>query len=91
MLFRSPAGSNPYAIVLDQPGYSANTGRDLDPKTYMWTANYSNNTVSKIDVATGTVIATYPVGTNPFGIAFDGTNIWVTNNTSSTVTKIQAR
>ena len=86
--YNLPAGSGPNGIVLDQPGYSANTGNALDAKTYMWTANYGNNTVSKIDVATGTVIASYPVGSNPWSIAFDGTNIWVTNGGDGTVTKL---
>ena len=85
-----PADSRPVGIVLDQPGYSTNTARALDKSTYMWTVN-NYGTVSTISVATGAVIATYPVGVSPFGIAFDGTNIWVTNYVSATVTKIQAR
>ncbi|MGB5014813.1 MAG: hypothetical protein WBO68_12370 [Pyrinomonadaceae bacterium] len=31
-----------------------------------------------------------PVGTNPFGVAFDGTNIWVANVTTNNVSKIRA-
>src|SRR5262249_54871701 len=30
----------------------------------------------------------FPVGTNPAGIAFDGTNMWVTNNGSNDVTEL---
>jgi DNA-binding beta-propeller fold protein YncE len=33
---------------------------------------------------------TYPVGSNPYGVAFDGSNIWVTNFGSNTVTKLLA-
>jgi hypothetical protein len=33
--------------------------------------------------------ATVTVGTSPCGAAFDGTNIWVTNNGSGTVSKIR--
>ncbi len=33
---------------------------------------------------------TYTVGSSPFGVAFDGTNIWVANWGSNTVTKLQA-
>ncbi|MGD0548686.1 MAG: DNRLRE domain-containing protein, partial [Terracidiphilus sp.] len=33
---------------------------------------------------------TYAVGRSPVGVAFDGTNIWVTNNGSGTVTKLLA-
>ena len=50
----------------------------------------SSNTVSKINPTTNTVTATVTVGANPYGVAFDGTNIWVTNNGSNTVTKLRA-
>jgi len=34
---------------------------------------------------------TFPVGTNPQGVTFDGANIWVANNQSPrTVTKLRA-
>jgi hypothetical protein len=32
----------------------------------------------------------FPVGTQPLGVAFDGANIWVTNNYDGTVTKLRA-
>jgi len=34
------------------------------------------------------LVATIPVGSNPFGVAFDGSNIWVTNWGSGTVSKL---
>jgi uncharacterized protein (TIGR03437 family) len=39
---------------------------------------------------TGQTSVTYPVGTQPAGIVFDGTNIWVANQLSYTVTKLLA-
>ncbi|NUQ47215.1 MAG: hypothetical protein HUU22_14420, partial [Phycisphaerae bacterium] len=33
---------------------------------------------------------TFAVGSNPYGVAFDGANIWVTNSGSSNVTKLRA-
>ena len=39
---------------------------------------------------TGAVVGTYSVGTYPAGLAFDGTNIWVANNGSNSVTKLLA-
>src|SRR5450432_1104073 len=33
----------------------------------------------------------FPVGFEPSGLAFDGTNIWVVNQRSNTVTKLRAR
>jgi len=32
---------------------------------------------------------TYPAGTNPAAIAFDGSNLWITNYTSNVVTKLR--
>ena len=40
--------------------------------------------------ATGATVGTYPVGRNPVGVAFDGTNIWVVNQDDDTVTKLLA-
>jgi streptogramin lyase len=31
----------------------------------------------------------FKVGTNPYGIAFDGPNVWVTNNGDGTVSKLR--
>jgi uncharacterized protein (TIGR03437 family) len=35
-------------------------------------------------------ILTYTVGTNPVAVAFDGANIWVSNASSNTITKLSA-
>jgi YVTN family beta-propeller protein len=47
----------------------------------------SSNTVSIIDTATNTVVATISVGANPFGVSFspDGTRAYATNQTSNDV------
>ena len=34
--------------------------------------------------------APLPAGTNPFKVAFDGTNVWVANYRSNNVTKLRA-
>src|SRR5258708_33042990 len=34
--------------------------------------------------------ASFPVGTEPTGVAFDGGNIWVVNDSNSTVSKLRA-
>ena len=49
-----------------------------------------SNTVSKLGVSDGTTLGTYPVGAGPYGVAFDGVNIWVTNQGGNSVTKLQA-
>ena len=60
----------------------------------MWVANDGESSVSKLLASTGpTPVGTYRVGTNPWGVAFDGVNIWVTNwggEAGQTVTKLLA-
>ena len=48
----------------------------------------TNDTICIGGVCTG--ISAYTVGTNPSGIAFDGTSIWVANSGSNNVTKLLA-
>ena len=43
--------------------------------TNVWVTNSTSNTVSKIDILSGTVVQSIPVGTNPTGISSDGTNV----------------
>jgi DNA-binding beta-propeller fold protein YncE len=45
--------------------------------------------VSRIDPVTNTVTATVTVDSGPVGVAFDGTNIWVANSNSNTVSRIR--
>ena len=48
-------------------------------QTRAYVTNYVDNTVSVIDTATNTVVATVPVGVQPFGVAItpDGTRAYV--------------
>ena len=55
---------------------------------YIWSANSSANTVSKVDKNSATVVGEYAAGPNPIGVAYDGANIWVSNNANNSVTKI---
>ncbi len=57
---------------------------------YIWVANngVGANSVSKFDARRQTLVATYSVGRNPDGVAFDGTFIWVTNSYNNNVWKI---
>lgn len=56
----------------------------------MWVADSSTNSVVSVIPGTAPLSegGTYPVGTDPSGIAFDGANIWVANTGSGTVTKL---
>ena len=74
-------GSAPWAVAFD----GAN----------ICVANAGDGTVTKLLASTGALLGTYSTraGTNAVGIAFDGTNIWVTNyggNTGNTVTELLA-
>jgi hypothetical protein len=65
----------------------------------IWVGSTSSNTVTKLRASDGTCngvpnppgfdvsACSVAVGTNPFGVAFDGANIWVTNISSATVSK----
>ncbi len=59
-------------------------------QTRAYVTDISSNTVSVIDTATNTVVATIPVGVNPFGVAItpDGTRAYVTDVSSNTVSVI---
>ncbi len=49
---------------------------------FLYVANVNSSSVSVIDTATNTVVATIPVGLFPFGVAVtpDGKHVYVTNN-----------
>jgi hypothetical protein len=66
---------------------------------YIWVANSGMGTVTsvansgmggavtRLRASDGTNWGTFTVGNQPRGIAFDGANIWVTNNVNNSVSK----
>ena len=70
-------------VVCGAPGAAA-----AEQRAYV--ANFEANSVSVIDTATHTVVATVPVGAGPFGVAVtpDGRFVYVTNNGGTTVSVI---
>ena len=44
----------------------------------------------KVIPGDGATLGTFSPGTHPFGVAFDGTNIWVANEGTNNVTKLRA-
>jgi DNA-binding beta-propeller fold protein YncE len=66
----APYPSYPYAIVWDGE--------------YIWVTLGTLNTVVKL-ASTGAFVGSYPTGFGPNGIAFDGTNIWTTNQVCACV------
>lgn len=65
-------------------------GLSANAQSFAYVVNQSSNSVSVINTATNTVVATVPVGSNPFAVAIapDGTMAYVTNNNDSTVSVI---
>lgn len=71
-------GRNPYGIAVDPAG------------TFAYVTNFTDATVSKIDLGTNTVVATILVGSSPIGIVVtpDGSKVYVVNNSSLSVSVI---
>jgi hypothetical protein len=44
----------------------------------------------KVSPSDGAVIATYVTGKGPFGVVFDGSQVWVSNFASNSVSKTAA-
>lgn len=60
--------------------------------TYISVVNNGSNTVTKLRPSDGAVLATLSTGRSPFGVALvvtqTGTNVWVTNFGTDTVSKL---
>jgi phospholipase C len=73
-----PVGRSPWHIAFRPDG------------EFAYVTNANSDTVSVIDTSRRSVTATVPVGHIPTGIAVSENQIWVSNNASSTVSKIDA-
>ena len=67
----------------ENPSLAGNSSPNQSTSTAIATTKPALASASTIDT-------TYTVGTNPMGICFDGTNIWVVNSGSNNVTKLSA-
>lgn len=54
----------------------------------VWASNQSDGTISRLDVATGSVTATITVGGQPGGVGFGDGSLWVANFGDGTVERI---
>jgi hypothetical protein len=63
--------SEPWGIVV---------ALDSSDHVHLWVACYSTNNVVEVDPSNGTITATVGGFVFPTFLAYDGTNIWVTNN-----------
>jgi len=44
---------------------------------FLWRADYSTRAVDRIDPSTGNIVFSFSPGFTPLGVAWDGTNLWV--------------
>jgi len=84
-------GEGPTGLAFEQGGFSTSASPNWDPKTYIWVTNNVSNNVMRVDPIAEKVIAVHPAGLSPLYPVFDGSNIWIPNYGSGTVTRIVVR
>jgi ABC-type transport system substrate-binding protein len=57
----------------------------------LWVANSGDNTIQRIDTATGSAGDPVDVGDGPDGLAVDDTSVWVANGRAGSVSRFDAR
>ena len=75
ILFKVSTADEPYEV--------------LKAGNHIWESNFNTNSVSKYALD-GTLAGTYSTGSGACGLAYVGTNIWVTNFLGNTITKLDA-
>jgi hypothetical protein len=79
--------SDPSAGVINTVGVAGAVQLAFDG-TNIWSANGSQATVTKIQVSTASVAATYSLPASADDIVFDGQYIWVLSKSAASVTKL---
>jgi DNA-binding beta-propeller fold protein YncE len=80
---------NPTTVTTVNTGFSRPYGILYDGANIWVTDMGGSNTLKKLD-SSGTVLQSVPTGFDPLFPAFDGTNIWVPNYLSNTVSVVRA-
>jgi hypothetical protein len=94
VLFGTNAGGQIWSCTFDRGGNFQNDWVAVSGWA-QWTTGASAQAVNPLRVALlrwygANKVTTFTVGSYPFGIAFDGANIWVANWTSNNVYKLRA-
>ena len=58
--------------------------------TNMWVSNFLDGSVTRINAVTEEKVENIGIGNGAYGLAFDGTHIWITDNNGMTLWKIPA-
>jgi hypothetical protein len=84
----TPGATTPWSTTTVTTGFSSLRGALYDGAN-VWVTDAPAGKLLKLDSA-GVILQTVTVGTFPEYPAFDGTNIWVPNNGSNSVTVVRA-
>jgi hypothetical protein len=76
---KTEASPNSYIDFVAYPAGPTPAGMAVG-NGFLWVSNFSANTVTKIEAASGTTVGTFAVGTNPTGAVFAGDHVWVSNS-----------
>jgi YVTN family beta-propeller protein len=74
-VMRAPNGGEVFAVAL---GFGS-----------VWATNYGADTVTRVDAATGAVVATLPTGDDPKGVATGAGAVWIANAADCTLTRLE--
>jgi YVTN family beta-propeller protein len=55
----------------------------------VWVTNFFSSTVTKLRASDGAVLGTFALGSEPAGIAYDGSTLWIANSGSNTVVRVR--
>ena len=80
-------GSVPFSATNVSTGFSTPAGLVFDGSN-IWVTDFGDNKIKKLD-ASGSILQSVSVGTNPAFPAFDGTNIWVPNTGDDSVSVVR--
>jgi hypothetical protein len=84
----TPGATTPWTVTTVTTGFSALGGALYDGAN-VWVTDFSAGTLLKLDSA-GAILQTVTVGSSPQFPVFDGTNIWVPNGGSNSVSVVRA-
>jgi hypothetical protein len=84
----TPGATTPWTVTTVTTGFADSIGALYDGAN-VWVTDLGAGTLLKLDSA-GAILQTVTVGSSPRVPAFDGTNIWVPNNSSSSVSVVRA-
>jgi hypothetical protein len=84
----TPQASTPYPASNVSTGFMQPFGVLYDG-AHIWVTDFTAGALHKLDPA-GAILQTVPVGSAPAFPVFDGTNIWVPNLGSNSITVVQA-